>query len=541
MSTPHYVTIANTQMRVWRSGSGPDLLVLPGLIEAASVCADRLAFDLPGWTVTAVDLPGTGGSAGAAETGTEDIAGLARPIAEAAAALGLPSCPLLAFDLAAPLALAMRDAATGWRPDRVLLVDAAMAEGWMERGLRPTPLAARADGTHLAVLWAHLRDAHVLEPRDPRHPASAGAPLPGPMALDAMLRIAAAAPDRYETLWNLCLDAMPRIAAAGLPRADGMAAAIEALSAMTSGRPDAKPLPPTRPFADPARVWHDYADTPRGRVHLRRAGRGRPLLAFQSAPGSSAPLLPLLHGLSAEWEVIAPDYLGNGESDKPERAVDIGVLADDMLAVADALGLDGFDLWGTHTGALVALDLTVRHPERVGRAVLEAPVLIPPDFSADILDHYFPPLVADRWGLHLLQAWNMRRDMFLFWPWYRQERAAARAIGVPDATVLHDWTMGLLASGAHFDRSYRAAFRYDTRAALPRLTRPALICAGPADMLVEGLVEAERLAPAGTEVTPTPATVWYPGQGADAVQATIDRYATFLRGGPDGEIPHPVA
>lgn len=210
---------------------------------------------------------------------------------------------------------------------------------------------------------------------------------------------------------------------AGIVRVDDLGAAAKALSAMACNRPDAKPLPPTQPFADPLRVWHDYADTPQGRVHLRRAGRGRPLLALQSAPGSSK---PLLHGLAPGWEVIAPDCLGNGESDKPDREVDIGVLAEDALAVADALGLDSFDLWGTHTGALVALELTVRHPDRVGRAVLEAPVLIPADFSADILTNYFPPLVADRWGLHLLQAWNMRRDMFLFWPWYRQERAAAR-------------------------------------------------------------------------------------------------------------------
>ncbi len=527
MPTPHYVTTAEGQLRVWRSGSGPDLLVLPGLITAASVCADTLSRALPGWTVTVVDLPGTGGSAA---VWGEDVPTLARRIADAADALGLPPCPLLAFDLAAPLALAM----TGpWTPDTVLLVEAETAEGWAARGLRPAPLAVRDDGTHLAVLWAHLRDTHVLGPRDPRRPAAQGAPLPDPAALDAMLRTAATAPERYEALWSLCLEAMPTVTAAGnAQRFTGVEALGDALAPAASGRPAARPLPATRPFADPAAVWHDYVDTPQGRVHLRRAGRGRPLLALQSAPGSSAPLLPLLHGLAGEREVIAPDYLGNGDSDKPEREVDIGVLADDALAVADALGLESFDLWGTHTGALVALELTVRHSERIGRVVLEAPVLIPPSFSADILDHYFPALRPDRWGLHLLHAWNMRRDMFLFWPWYRQQRDAVRSIGVPDAAVLHAWTMGLLSSGAHYDRSYRAAFRYDTRARLPKLTRPALICAGPADMLVEGLTEAKQLAPAGTQVTGTPATVWYPAQGDEAVRQTIALYDAFLRGTP---------
>lgn len=528
MSTPHYVTTAQGQMRVWRSGSGPALLVLPGLIAAASVRADTVSRALPGRSVVALDLPGTGGSSAVP---VDDVAGLARQVAEAARILGLGACPVLAFDLCAPLAVALAEGAGPWRPAEILLIDADAAEGWAERGLRPSPLAPRADGTHLAVLWAHLRDAHVLEPRNPRLPAAQGAPLPDPAALDAMLRTAAAAPECYELLWSLCADAMATVEASGARRLSGIEELGDALAPTASGPKGVGPLPPTRPFADPMAVWHDYVDTPGGRVHLRRAGRGRPLLAFQSAPGSSAPLLPLLHGLAGEQrEVIAPDYLGNGESDKPERDVDIGVLADDALAVADALGLESFDLWGTHTGALVALELTVRHPGRVGRVVLEAPVLIPPDFSADILDHYFPALRPDRWGLHLMQAWNMRRDMFLFWPWYRQQREAVRTLGVPEAAVLHAWTLGLLSSGAHYDRSYRAAFRYDTRARLPLLTRPALICAGPADMLVEGLAEARHLAPAGTQVTGTPATVWYPAQGEDAVRRTLDLYDAFLRG-----------
>ncbi|XKH37951.1 alpha/beta fold hydrolase [Azospirillum doebereinerae] len=501
MPKPHYVTTEAGQLCLWRGGSGPDLLVLPGLITAASVCAETLAARLPGWTVTVIELPGIGGSAHA-WTPEDDIGALAARIATAARSIGIGACAVLALDLAAPLAVALGKA-LATPPEAILLANADAAEGWAARGLRPAALAPRPDGTHLAVLSAHIRDAHILEPRDPRLPALNGDPLPDAADLAATVIAAAVAPHRYEALWALCAGAMPS-AGDGATRTtpDDLPARLAALAASL---PASGPVPPARPFADPALVWHDYVDTPKGRVHLRRCGTGgRPLLAFQSAPGSSAPLLPLIRGLAKDWEVIAPDYLGNGDSDKPERAVDIGALADDALAVADALGLESFDLWGTHTGALVALELTVRHPERVGRVVLEAPVLLPPSFSADILENYFPPLVPDRWGLHLLQAWNMRRDMFLFWPWYRQERAAGRSLGVPEPEILHDWVLGLLKSGLHYDRSYRAAFEYDTRARLPRLTRPALICAGPADMLVEGLVEAKRIAPAGTVVTGTP-------------------------------------
>lgn len=298
---------------------------------------------------------------------------------------------------------------------------------------------------------------------------------------------------------------------------------------------------------------YGYLQLPSGRVHVRRVGntsrggRGssngggrRALLMFHSAPGSAEPLETLMKGLAHGREVIACDYLGNGDSDKAAVGIDadiatdlatdidIATLARHGREVADALGLAQVDLFGTHTGAMVAMEFAIHWPERVGRMILEAPVLIDPAFAADILAHYLPPLVPDRWGTHLLRAWNMRRDMFLFWPWYRQAREAARSLGTPPLDVLHDWTVGLLKSGTTYHLSYRAAFVYDTRARLPLLPRPALICAGPADMLVEGLEEARQLAPAGTRVSATPATVWYPGQSPEAVRETIALYDEFL-------------
>ena len=192
--------------------------------------------------------------------------------------------------------------------------------------------------------------------------------------------------------------------------------------------------------------------------------------------------------------------------------------------------LKTFDLWGTHTGALIALELALLAPERVGRAVLEAPPLLAADFSQDILANYLPPLTPDPWGLHVQQAWNMRRDMFLFWPWYRQRRDAVRPLGLPDDATLHDWTVGLLKSGRTYDLSYRAAFEYATAQRLPLLRRPALICAGPADMLADGLARARGIAPAQVRVAATPATVWYPNQAPGTIDATVAMYERFLAG-----------
>ncbi len=206
-------------------------------------------------------------------------------------------------------------------------------------------------------------------------------------------------------------------------------------------------------------------------------------------------------------------------------------LAADMIALLDALGHEIVDVWGSHTGSLVALETGGAAPERVGRIVMEGPVFISADFQEDLLANYFPDFTPDPWGRHLALIWNWRRDAFFFWPWYRIDRAAVRAIGLPSAEDLHFYAIGIMESGTTYDHAYRTAFRYDTRARMPQLTRPALVCAGPNDMLIAGLAETEALAVPSVTVRTTPTTVWWPDPGPDEAAETMAIYTAFLDGG----------
>ncbi|MCZ7620813.1 MAG: alpha/beta hydrolase [Xanthobacteraceae bacterium] len=519
---PHYVTADGGQTRVWRAGAGPALVVLPGLAVGAVVAAPRLAAICRGWSVTAIELPG-----GAARTHDD----MCRRVAATIEALGLERPVLVAIDLATSLAGGVAQLV---EPRATIFVGGDAAREWARQIPSPPPLAPRADGVHLTSLFAHLRDLDILEPSNRSRPAHAGAPYLDPNERHDSFVGWAADPLAYARMWELCVAALAE-GKAGPSRAAACATIEElpgVLASIADRPPDAPPIPSTRPL--PGGIWFDYADIADGRVHLRRAGPSdrRPLMMFHSAPGSSAPLSGLIEALAPNHTVIAPDYLGNGDSAKPRRKVDISLLARDALQLADRLGLESFDLWGTHTGAVVALELALLAPDRIGRAVLEAPPLLGADFSRDILANYLPPLIPDKWGLHVQQAWNMRRDMFLFWPWYRQQRDAVRPLGLPDDAMLHDWTAGLLRSGRTYDLSYRAAFEYETAKRLPLLKRPALICAGPADMLAEGLDRARALAPPQVSVSSTPATVWYPNQIPAAIAETVAIYESFLSG-PD--------
>lgn len=218
-------------------------------------------------------------------------------------------------------------------------------------------------------------------------------------------------------------------------------------------------------------IWHEAVQTRRGLVHLRRSGgEGFPLLVIPTGGGSSAQFEPVVTGLAEGRQVFSVDYFGNGLSEKLDRDVTISMLADDMATLIEALGYDRVDVWGSHTGSLVGLELAVSHPQLVRKAVLEGPVFIDPNFQSDLLDNYFPPIIADKWGLHLQLIWHWRRDMFMYWPWYRVDRATARDLGVPSAEDLHLYAVGILESGSTYDQAYRSAFKYDTASRLPLLS-----------------------------------------------------------------------
>jgi pimeloyl-ACP methyl ester carboxylesterase len=74
---------------------------------------------------------------------------------------------------------------------------------------------------------------------------------------------------------------------------------------------------------------------------------------------------------------ICVDLLGHGQSDQPDdlRQYSMPLFAEQVVALLDHLGLEKAVVGGTSLGANVALELAVRHPDRVEGLFVEMPVL----------------------------------------------------------------------------------------------------------------------------------------------------------------------
>ncbi|WP_449415508.1 alpha/beta hydrolase [Ochrobactrum teleogrylli] len=522
---PHYITLDTGQLRLWQLGSGPDLIVLAGQTIGAEPLAERLHAALQHYRVTVFELPGIGGSA---SLPVSDMDGLGHTLAQGISALDYPSYALAAMDLAAAL-LPTLPARLGRKPAATIAIGLDRAQAWAQRSLQPPPMEPRQDGTHLTALWHHMRDCHLLIPSVPTQPATNGEPLPTPAELDAGFVAAAVAPASYAVLWRLLIEGTINITSSGdLVNAPLVADLPAALADIPLVANDTT-LPRTQPRPGNL-LWCDYVETSRGRVHLRRAGSsGRPVLVIPTGGGSSQQFSTVVQRLSRNRQAFSIDYFGNGLSERLDRDVTIEMLARDAAAVIEALGFEDVDIWGSHTGSLVGIELAVLFPHLVGRAVLEGPVFISPDFQSDLLDNYFPKIIADKWGMHISLVWNWRRDMFMYWPWYRVERNTARQLGVPASEQLHLYAIGILESGWTYDQAYRSAFKYDTASRLPLLKRPVLICAGPNDMLVNGVANSEKLNVPGVETRLTPTTVWWPDPDVDLAEQTYQIYEDYFR------------
>jgi len=268
-----------------------------------------------------------------------------------------------------------------------------------------------------------------------------------------------------------------------------------------------------------------------GLLHYRHAGGDRaaqrPIWLMHASPASSQSLEPLAVELATRHgrAVCAPDTPGNGDS-VPLRAADpeLPDFADAFVRAMDALGIERADLYGFHTGAHIAIEFAIGHPDRVGGIVLDGLLWLEEHERADYLRHYAPPLVPDAHGTQVFAALNFIRDQAWFFPHFKRDAAHNLGAGAMPPELLHALTVELLKAAGTYHLAYRAVFRHRLAERLPLLAgRRVMLIADGADPTRHAVLRAADFVPGAV------ADVGGDGWSPEGIAAKAARIAEFLR------------
>jgi 3-oxoadipate enol-lactonase len=106
-------------------------------------------------------------------------------------------------------------------------------------------------------------------------------------------------------------------------------------------------------------------------IFFDRAGIGAPLLAISGSRGDLRRKPNLLESpIAKSFDVLAYDQRGLGRTSKPDKAYLNADYADDAAALLDAVGWQRVRVVGVSFGGMVALELVLRHPDRVSKLAL---------------------------------------------------------------------------------------------------------------------------------------------------------------------------
>ena len=247
-----------------------------------------------------------------------------------------------------------------------------------------------------------------------------------------------------------------------------------------------------------------FVDVAAREVHYLRAGSGPVAVLLPAFPWSAGSLAPLAEALADDFTVVVMDLPGYGNSHALDGSPTLADYADAVTANLSALGIGRCHLYGLHTGAQVALEVGIRHPERVANVVLDGLPLLEQTQREDLADRFCPRFDPSWDGAHLAAIWWWCREQSLFSPWYRPSAATRLDADEPAPAVLQRRAVDVLRAGAGYDAGLRAAFARSAASSLARIEVPHTLVTVTGDPFGPHGSGIPRASPGSPSAAPSP-------------------------------------
>lgn len=160
-----------------------------------------------------------------------------------------------------------------------------------------------------------------------------------------------------------------------------------------------------------AELRRQFIDGEYGQIHLRTATPENPtqppLYCLHMSPKSGQQFENFMRVASNDRIVVASDYPGYGESARPpeEPHVTVPDYARSVWRVADTLDHTMIDLFGHHTGSLVAAEMAHQTPERINKIVMVSAAVLTEKERVEF-DSFFSPIPLDEEGTRFKIMWE---------------------------------------------------------------------------------------------------------------------------------------
>jgi pimeloyl-ACP methyl ester carboxylesterase len=213
-----------------------------------------------------------------------------------------------------------------------------------------------------------------------------------------------------------------------------------------------------------------------GQLFYRSCGNGPLLMLLHPSPQHSGRMEGLISLLSERFQVVAPDTPGYGYSDPFSPAAEhISDYCPFIEALREELGSNTFYLYGTATGAQLAIAYALAYPQRVEQLFLDNAAHFEEDMRKKILQHYFISLLPEKDNSQLIRLREMVEKSCLFFPWFSTDEKHRFSDKLPPAEIIEKMMEDYILAGPDYARAYRAAFLHEKAEHVQQLTIPAIV------------------------------------------------------------------
>ncbi len=132
-----------------------------------------------------------------------------------------------------------------------------------------------------------------------------------------------------------------------------------------------------------------YIEVDQYRMHYVEAGQGKPLVLIPGSFSTYRSWKRVMLLLAGSFRLLAVDYVGAGDSDKPTSGFSYSIAeqADLIAAMIRKLDLGPVCLTGISYGGVIVLNIAARYPQLVEKVIcIEGGVVVPQTLPASPLD-----------------------------------------------------------------------------------------------------------------------------------------------------------